>query len=611
MDVRPGEPERLGVTRLQRDLNFAAAVPENRDCSLLLYKKGSDKIEQEIPFTEEMRFGDVCAVRISQFPADTYEYNYQIDGKVVQDPYAVQLTGREHWGERPEEGKEVRCVPETGHFSWKDDRPLKLPYEECILYTTHVRGFTMDPSAKVRHPGTFAGIREKIPYLKGMGITQLELMPVYEFFEWSVGPPQKKHQPVPKGYFDKINYWGYTQAQYFAPKTAYSASGNPVQELKELVRALHKNGIELILEFYFAERTSPNLIMDCIHYWVKEYHIDGVHVNCAVAPLRALALDPVLSRTKIMSEYFPLDQIFAEKEVPVYRRLAAYNDDFLIKARRFLRGDENMTGQIAESIRRNPATCTTINYLASHNGFTLNDAVSYSSKHNEDNGEDNRDGSNYNYGCNYGVEGPTTSRRIQKLRSRQLRNAFLLLLLSQGVPAIYGGDEMGNSQQGNNNVYCQDNPLSWIQWGKSSVNRKLQQFVRETISFRKAHPAFGQASEYQMRDLKSHGIPDLSYHGKKAWYGDFENESRQIGILYAGAYTGEDTLYILYNMDAIVHELALPTLPGKEQWYLLADTGREDVFLKEREKPLPRKQKMILVEPHTILILEGAKYETD
>ena len=241
MDVRPGEPERLGVTRLQRDLNFAAAVPENRDCSLLLYKKGSAKIEQEIPFTEEMRFGDVCAVRISQFPVDTYEYNYQIDGKVVQDPYAVQLTGREHWGERPEEGKEVRCVPETGHFSWKGDRPLKLPYEECILYTTHVRGFTMDPSAKVRHPGTFAGIREKIPYLKGMGITQLELMPVYEFFEWSVGPPQKKHQPVPKGYFDKINYWGYTQAQYFAPKTAYSASGNPVQELKELVRALHKN----------------------------------------------------------------------------------------------------------------------------------------------------------------------------------------------------------------------------------------------------------------------------------------------------------------------------------------------------------------------------------
>lgn len=170
---------------------------------------------------------------------------------------------------------------------------------------------------------------------------------------------------------------------------------------------------------------------------------------------------------------------------------------------------------------------------------------------------------------------------------------------------------MGNSQQGNNNVYCQDNPLSWIQWGKSSVDRKLQKFVREAIAFRKAHPAFGQASEYQMRDLKSHGIPDLSYHGKKAWYGDFENESRQIGVLYAGAYTGEDTLYILYNMDAIVHELALPTLPGKEQWYLLADTGREDVFLKEREKPLPRKQKMILVEPHTILILEGAKYETD
>lgn len=208
MDVRPGEPERLGVTRLQRDLNFAAAVPENRDCSLLLYKKGSPRLSRR--FRLQKRCGLEMSVQfcISQFPADTYEYNYQIDGKVVQDPYAVQLTGREHWGERPEEGKEVRCVPETGHFSWKGDRPLKLPYEECILYTTHVRGFTMDPSAKVRHPGTFAGIREKIPYLKGMGITQLELMPVYEFFEWSVGPPQKKHQPVPKGYFDKIQLLG-------------------------------------------------------------------------------------------------------------------------------------------------------------------------------------------------------------------------------------------------------------------------------------------------------------------------------------------------------------------------------------------------------------------
>ncbi len=216
----------------------------------------------------------------------------------------------------------------------------------------------------------------------------------------------------------------------------------------------------------------------------------------------------------------------------MYRRLAAYNDDFLIKARRFLREMKNMTGQIAESIRRNPATCTTINYLASHNGFTLNDAVSYSSKHNEDNGEDNRDGSNYNYGCNYGVEGPTTSKaESRSLDPDSFAMRFCCCCCRRVFPAIYGGDEMGNSQQGNNNVYCQDNPLSWIQWGKSSVNRKLQQFVRETISFRKAHPAFGQASEYQMRDLKSHGIPDLSYHGKKAWYGDFENESRQIGSL--------------------------------------------------------------------------------
>ncbi|MDO4261070.1 MAG: hypothetical protein Q4C82_03245 [Eubacteriales bacterium] len=611
-DIRPGEPDRLGATRLGKDSNFAAAVPEELSCSLLLYPKGSEEPAAELEFTEEMRFGDVCAVRLCRFPAERYEYNYRIDGQVVQDPYAVRITGGERWGACPEGEHSLRCGMDAGHFPWQGDKPLRTPYEECVLYATHVRGFTMDPSARARRPGTFAGVQEKIPHLRRLGITQLELMPVYEFPELGSRAAPKRHMPIPRGGAGRINYWGYGEACFFAPKAAYSASGDPVRELKELVRALHRNGIELILEFYFPDGTNPNLIMDCIRHWAKEYHIDGVHLNSREAPLQALAMDPALSRIKLMSEYFPVDRIYGPGREPTARRLAEYNDDFLTKARRFLRGDGDALMQAAESMRRNPASFAVINYMASHNGFPLADAVSYAVKHNGDNGEENRDGTDYNFSANYGVEGPTSVRQIRRLRSRQVRNAFLILLLSQGVPAIYGGDEMGNSQQGNNNVYCQDNGTSWIQWSRRKADRELCRFVQEAVAFRRGHPAFGRRQEYRMRDDLSRGTPDLSYHGRRAWYADFQDGSREIGVLYAGEYTEGETLYVVYNMHMSAHELALPTLPEGQSWYLKADTGREEgAFFPDGEEPLLEERKMIEVKDHTILILAGRRHETD
>lgn len=610
--IRAGRPTRLGVTKIGKDINFAVAVWDGKACSLLLYPKGSKEIAAELPFTEEMRFGDVYAMQIHQFPVDEYEYNYRIDGAVTLDPYAKYVSGREVWGVLPTDPHGLRSGVRFENFSWHGDEPLKLPYEECVLYVTHPRGFTMDPSSRVKHPGTFAGIREKIPYLKKLGITQLELMPVYEFAEIDQEKATRKHMPIRKGSSGKLNYWGYGDACFFAPKASYSASGNPIREMKELVRDLHRNGIELILEFYFPARTNPNLIMDCVKYWVSEYHIDGVHANSGGTPLTALSLEPQLSRTKIMSEYFPLDQIYEQGYEPGFRKLAEYNDDFLVKARRFLKGDEDMLWQITESMRKNPPQMAVINYMAGHNGFTLMDAVSYDVKHNEENGEENRDGSGHNYSSNYGEEGPTKNRALERLRRRQIRNAFLLILLSQGVPAIYGGDEMGNSQKGNNNVYCQDNETAWIQWGRKKADRMLQQFVREAISFRKAHPAFGRRSPYTMKDYLSKGMPDLSYHGRQAWYGEFESYNRQVGIMYAGAYTGGETLYVLYNMHMTEHELALPTLPGGLKWYKLADTGAEEtVFCPEGQEELLEDQKMAAVPPRTILILAGKKDETD
>lgn len=609
--ISAGRPDFLGVTKYERDINFAVFVRDGKDCSLILYPKGSQEAAAELDFTEEMRFGDICAMKISQFPADEYEYNYRIDGEIRLDPYVRAVTGRERWGSCPG-GHEVRGSLSFHRFPWKGDQPLELPYEECVMYVTHPRGFTMDPSSKVRHPGTFAGIREKIPYLKKLGINQLELMPVYEFAEAQGETASHKHKPIRRSRPEQINYWGYGDASFFAPKASYAASGDPVREMKELVRELHRNGIELILEFYFPIRTNPNLIVDCIRYWVSEYHVDGFHVNSGGVPLTILAMEPHLARTKIMSEYFPAEQIYEPDYRPDARILAEYNDEFMIRARRFLKGDEDMLWQITESMRKNPAQYAVVNYMANHNGFTLADAVSYDVKHNEENGEENRDGTNFNYSCNYGEEGPTSSRALERLRRRQMRNAFLMVLLSQGVPAIYGGDEMCNSQQGNNNVYCQDNQVSWIQWSRRKADRQMQDFVREAVAFRRECPAFGRRKEYTRRDWLSKGMPDMSYHGKKAWYGEFENYNRQIGILYAGYYTGGDTCYVLYNMHMVEHELALPTLPAGQSWYVVADTGREtDCFYRKGEEVLLEDQKMAVIPPYTIMILAGKEHETD
>ena len=610
--IGAGNPARLGVTRNGKDINFAVVVRDRKDCCLLLYKKGTEEIAAELSFTEEMRFGDICAMQIGRFPVNEYEYNYRIDGEVTPDPYAGVICGKEEWGTRPEGVHALRSGIQTERFSWQGDRPLMLPYEECILYVTHVRGFTMDQSSGSRHPGTFAGIKEKISYLKSLGISQLELMPVYEFAEYEPKRPAKKHMPVSRSAKERINYWGYGDAYYFAPKASYSASGNPVREFKELVRELHKNGIELILEFYFPVRTNPHMILDCIRYWVAEYHIDGVHVNSQGTPLGSLVFDPQLSCTKIMSESFPLEEFYEPDYEPAYRRLAEYNDGFLQRSRRFLKGEEGMLGQIAFCMRRNPGQQAVVNYMACHNGFTLADTVSYDIKHNEDNGEENRDGSDYNCSCNYGEEGPTSSRKLKQLRERQVRNAFLLVLLSQGVPAIYGGDEMGNSQRGNNNVWCQDNELAWIQWSRKKADRRLREFVKDAVQFRKDSRAFGRSKEYSMKDGLAKGMPDLSYHGKKAWYDEFENGNRQMGIFYAGCYTGGENCYVAYNMHTAEHELALPILPKEERWHVIADTGREEpAFYCPGEELLLNTQKTVMVPPRTILILAGKKDETD
>lgn len=609
-DVKEGILQGQGVRKLGGDICFTVAVPDKKTCSLLLYKKGKKEVEASIPMESSIRYGDLRSVLVKGLPAEKYEYNYRIEEQVVTDPYACHITGREHFG-KPVKEEELRGRIISDNYDWEDDKPLMLPFEEVVAYGTHVRGFTKHPTSKVKKKGTFAGIQEKIPYLKQLGINQLELMPVYEFSElesMNNSPEWMKYAPIEEANV-RLNYWGYTpRAYYFAPKASYAASDDPVKELKDLVKELHRNGIELILEFYFPKGTKASLVLDCVKYWVLEYHIDGIHINRDYAPVEALAQEPLLAHTKLLTESFSLDEIYEEKALPAFRNLAEYNDGFMLDARRFLKGDEGQLSNFTWRARHNPDRQGVINYMANHNGFTLMDLVSYDEKHNEANGEENRDGTDYNYSWNCGEEGPSRKKRILQLRGKQLRNAFALLLLSQGTPLIYAGDEMGNSQQGNNNAWCRDNEQSWIEWRGGKQERMLLEYVKGLIAFRKTHPIFRQNKELRMMDYLSCGYPDVSYHGKRAWFGDFENYSRSVGVLYAGNYMEDKvSFYVAYNMHWMPHEYALPGLPGEALWRIAIDTGIEgaSAIYQEGQEPILEEQRMITVPERTIIVLTG------
>ncbi|MBC5660094.1 hypothetical protein H8S44_09950 [Anaerosacchariphilus sp. NSJ-68] len=616
--VKIGEYHRPGITRQGEDICFTVAVPDGKRCSLLLYEKGSREVAASIPMGSSSQYGDLRSVEIGKLPMEAYEYNYLVDGQVVTDPYAHRIAGREQWGVPVSGEGSIRGCIVNGSYDWEGDRQLQLPYEEIVAYSTHVRGFTRHGSSGVRAKGTFRGVAEKIPYLKKLGINQLELMPVYEFAE--VEDWDEKRPPLRVLFGnekERMNYWGYGTGYYFAPKASYAASGDPVRELKDLVKQLHKNEIELILEFYFPKGIRTALVLDCIRYWVLEYHIDGIHVNRDGTPVEALAQEPLLSHTKIMTESFGLDEIYEERYTPAFRNLAEYHDAFLQGARRFLKGDEGELASFIWRARRNPDRCAVMNYLAGHNGFTLMDTVSYDEKHNEANGEKNRDGTDYNYSWNCGEEGPSRKKKTVALRARQLRNAFLLLLLSQGTPLIYGGDERGNSQSGNNNVYCQDNELSWINWKPGKAWEFLPEYVEKLIAFRAAHPVFRQKKELCQTDYLSCGYPDVSYHGKRAWFGDFENYSRSVGILYAGEYVAanseglqqDDSFYVACNMHWIPHEFALPGLPDRRVWSVAIDSGVEGAagICSDGEERSLEDQRTVTVPGRTILVLRGKK----
>ena len=604
--TEPGDWTKAGVTKNGQGVNFTLELPEEETAELLLFRKGVEEPEAVIPMGEKV-MGDLCSVFLKGFRPERYEYAYRIKDEVFVDPRAERVLGRKHFGEwDPETGSPVlRGGFSFDRYDWGNDRHPGLPYEEGILYHLHVRGFTKNPDSKVRHKGTFMGVAEKIPYLKELGVNQLLLMPIYDFDE-RILPEKEKNLPYQKnGQEAKRNYWGYGKSRYFAPKSTYAVK-DPVKECKDLVKALHAEGIEVLMEIYFPEGTQERLIFDCLKHWVQEYHVDGFYLMGDASMNRFLARDPMFARTKLLSSWFDTENIYGRKKIPAFRNLAEHNDGFLVDARRFLKGDEDQLPAFIRRVRKNSDRCAVINYITHHDGFTLMDLVSYEERHNEANGEGGQDGPAYNFSWNCGVEGPSRKKKVQELRLQQMKNAFLLLLFSQGTPMILAGDEFGNSQRGNNNPYCQDNEISWLEWNGLKKQAELFAFVKTAIAFRKSHPLLHQARELQGTSGSSLGYPDVSCHGRQAWYENFEAASRHFGMMYCGQEAKEGTyLYVAYNLHWNEQDFALPRLPDGLSWQLVFDT--EDGIPSSEKEIRWIDQKSFKVPPRSILVLEGRK----
>lgn len=603
--IKKGKPFPLGVSNIQDNIQFAISLPNVKECSLHLYQKGVK--EKTIVLDRSYQIGSIFSVILEKFPYKEFAYYYEVDGKKVLDPYSRRIIGREQWGKRVEE-ETIRSGVSFEEFDWEEDTLLNIPYEDTILYQVHVRGFTKHVSSKVKKKGTYEGIIEKIPYLKELGINALLVMPTYEFDEVikeerkeELNLPylnymyedkknkSKESKKIEEKQVAKINYWGYSrEPYYFAPKTSYAANKkNPVESFKSLVKELHKNGIELILEFYFYPKTNQNLMLDCLRYWVLEYHVDGFRINDDVVPTTFLATDPLLSSVKLLSTNWNQDMIYEEQTVPEQKKIAEFNDGFMVNVRRFLKGDEGQVGAFTNYIKRNPKGYGVINYITKINGFTLSDLVSYDVKHNEANGENGADGTDYNYSWNCGIEGKTRKQTIINLRKKQMKNAMVFLMISQGTPMLLSGDEFCHSANGNNNPYCQDNAISWLNWNQLTHQKEMFSFVKKLISIRKKHSSFHKKKELVGTDYISCGYPDISFHGTKSWYPDFSNYSRVLGILLCGLYEKNGTqpdafFYIAINMHWEPHEFNLPKLPKELEWELLVYTGEEPIELKKQ-----------------------------
>lgn len=647
--IRPGFFRMYGACVASNGVSFTINSHGATRCTLLLFKPQAPKPYARIPFPDSYRIGDTYSMLVYDIKPDEFEYAFSFDGpyepakgllfneeNVLLDPYSRAVTGQRKWGEKPEGGKdfEYRARVVKSSFDWGNIKQLEQPFEDLVIYEIHVRGYTKDKSSGVSAPGTFAGLKDKIPYLKDLGINAVELMPIFEFDEI-------ESARVVDG-VQLYNYWGYNTVSFFAPNTSYAFNeehNHEGDELKSLIKALKENGIEVILDVVFNHTAEGNemgpcfsfkgidnnvyymltpdahyynfsgcgnvmncnhpvvrnFIIDCLRHWAIEYRVDGFRFDLASilgrdqngAPmanppiLESLAFDPVLGKMKLIAEAWDAGGLYQVGSFPSWNRWAEWNGRYRDDMRSFLKGDDGMAGNAITRITgsrdlyspESRGHKASVNFLTCHDGFTLYDLYSYNEKHNEKNGWNNTDGDNNGHSWNCGAEGETDDPNVNGLRRRLIKNAFAALLCSRGPAMFFAGDEFCNTQFGNNNAYCQDNIISWLDWSRLEEFKEIHDFVRHMIQFRKEHPILRK-----MTKPSSCQFPEISVHNGTPFNASTDYKTKLIGIMYAGR-NEEDTEddIVFYCMNAYWEPLVmqLPVLPNGKHWHVDTNTNAE------------------------------------
>lgn len=647
--IRPGFFRMYGACVTSNGVSFTINSHGATRCTLLLFKPQAPKPYARIPFPDSYRIGDTYSMLVYDIKPDEFEYAFSFDGpyepakgllfneeNVLLDPYSRAVTGQRKWGEKPEGGKdfEYRARVVKSSFDWGNIKQLEQPFEDLVIYEIHVRGYTKDKSSGVSAPGTFAGLKDKIPYLKDLGINAVELMPIFEFDEM-------ESARVVDG-VQLYNYWGYNTVSFFAPNTSYAFNeehNHEGDELKSLIKALKENGIEVILDVVFNHTAEGNemgpcfsfkgidnnvyymltpdahyynfsgcgnvmncnhpvvrnFIIDCLRHWAIEYRVDGFRFDLASilgrdqngAPmanppiLESLAFDPVLGKMKLIAEAWDAGGLYQVGSFPSWNRWAEWNGRYRDDMRSFLKGDDGMAGNAITRITgsrdlyspESRGHKASVNFLTCHDGFTLYDLYSYNEKHNEKNGWNNTDGDNNGHSWNCGAEGETDDPNVNGLRRRLIKNAFAALLCSRGPAMFFAGDEFCNTQFGNNNAYCQDNIISWLDWSRLEEFKEIHDFVRHMIQFRKEHPILRK-----MTKPSSCQFPEISVHNGTPFNASTDYKTKLIGIMYAGR-NEEDTEddIVFYCMNAYWEPLVmqLPVLPNGKHWHVDTNTNAE------------------------------------
>lgn len=647
--IRPGFFRMYGACVASNGVSFTINSHGATRCTLLLFKPQAPKPYARIPFPDSYRIGDTYSMLVYDIKPDEFEYAFSFDGpyepakgllfneeNVLLDPYSRAVTGQRKWGEKPEGGKdfEYRARVVKSSFDWGNIKQLEQPFEDLVIYEIHVRGYTKDKSSGVSAPGTFAGLKDKIPYLKDLGINAVELMPIFEFDEM-------ESVRVVDG-VQLYNYWGYNTVSFFAPNTSYAFNeehNHEGDELKSLIKALKENGIEVILDVVFNHTAEGNemgpcfsfkgidnnvyymltpdahyynfsgcgnvmncnhpvvrnFIIDCLRHWAIEYRVDGFRFDLASilgrdqngAPmanppiLESLAFDPVLGKMKLIAEAWDAGGLYQVGSFPSWNRWAEWNGRYRDDMRSFLKGDDGMAGNAITRITgsrdlyspESRGHKASVNFLTCHDGFTLYDLYSYNEKHNEKNGWNNTDGDNNGHSWNCGAEGETDDPNVNGLRRRLIKNAFAALLCSRGPAMFFAGDEFCNTQFGNNNAYCQDNIISWLDWSRLEEFKEIHDFVRHMIQFRKEHPILRK-----MTKPSSCQFPEISVHNGTPFNASTDYKTKLIGIMYAGR-NEEDTEddIVFYCMNAYWEPLVmqLPVLPNGKHWHVDTNTNAE------------------------------------